>query len=509
MAFKTKIGKDVIESLTMGMYEDSKFIYREYVQNSADQIDLAVEMGLLGSLDDGYIDVEIHKSERVISITDNATGIEQSKAEELLKNLAKSSKDRTKNKGFRGIGRLGGLGYCETLRFETTFKGEEVKTILTWNSKMLKNIINDRSKNQDASSVIDEVTKVEYEPCGSEEHNFKVILIGVENDQLLEKAEIVDYLSMVAPVPFDKGFIYANKINHSAEQAGRQIDIYNVYVNTDQVFKAYTSTIYSGEGNNKKRFAEIIDIQTFEVDKVIWGWYGVSNNLTKQMPAHANLARGIRLRKGNIQIGSNSTLSKFFSEERFNYYFFGEIHVFNKDLIPNARRDYFIDNDDLKKLENSLKTVLSNELSKLVRYASNTKSTTNNITKFVEKKQEFEEKQAKGFTDKSEERRVRDELEEYKAKAKLAEQSLKNEAEKVEVNSSREKIFMHLTENFSQKVDEIKIDDSGEIKFATDSMSKLDRKERKLISKVFLTIDNVLPKELAENLKDKIKEDFQ
>ena len=42
-----QIGKDVIESLTLGMYEDSRFIFREYIQNSADQIDKARRSGLL------------------------------------------------------------------------------------------------------------------------------------------------------------------------------------------------------------------------------------------------------------------------------------------------------------------------------------------------------------------------------------------------------------------------------------------------------------------------------
>lgn len=42
-----KIGKDVIESLTLGMYEDSRFIYREYIQNAADAIDKAIETSLL------------------------------------------------------------------------------------------------------------------------------------------------------------------------------------------------------------------------------------------------------------------------------------------------------------------------------------------------------------------------------------------------------------------------------------------------------------------------------
>ena len=39
IASTPQIGKDVIESLTLGMYEDCRFIYREYIQNSADAIE--------------------------------------------------------------------------------------------------------------------------------------------------------------------------------------------------------------------------------------------------------------------------------------------------------------------------------------------------------------------------------------------------------------------------------------------------------------------------------------
>ena len=41
-----QIGKDVIESLTLGMYEDCRFIYREYIQNAADAVDKASVPGL-------------------------------------------------------------------------------------------------------------------------------------------------------------------------------------------------------------------------------------------------------------------------------------------------------------------------------------------------------------------------------------------------------------------------------------------------------------------------------
>ena len=75
---KPTIVKDVIESLTFSMYEDSRFIFREYIQNSADQIDKAVMLGILPSIQDGYIDICIERSNRKITIEDNATGIKES-----------------------------------------------------------------------------------------------------------------------------------------------------------------------------------------------------------------------------------------------------------------------------------------------------------------------------------------------------------------------------------------------------------------------------------------------
>lgn len=35
------VGKNILDNLTTGMYSDSKVIYREYIQNACDQIDLA------------------------------------------------------------------------------------------------------------------------------------------------------------------------------------------------------------------------------------------------------------------------------------------------------------------------------------------------------------------------------------------------------------------------------------------------------------------------------------
>lgn len=78
------VGKNILDNLTTGMYSDSKVIYREYIQNACDQIDLAIKLGILSD-DEGEVDICADSQRRYISIKDNATGV---KAEDLLKMLA-------------------------------------------------------------------------------------------------------------------------------------------------------------------------------------------------------------------------------------------------------------------------------------------------------------------------------------------------------------------------------------------------------------------------------------
>ncbi len=118
-------GANIIENLTTGMYQDSRIIYREYIQNACDQIDKAIKQGLLEKGNDEiYIDLDTEA--RTITITDNATGIASSDFVRTLSNIADSDKKLGEDKGFRGIGRLCGLAYCSKLVFSSTVKGEAV-----------------------------------------------------------------------------------------------------------------------------------------------------------------------------------------------------------------------------------------------------------------------------------------------------------------------------------------------------------------------------------------------
>ena len=62
MAF---IGKNTIENLTTAMYEDLRILYREYIQNSADSIDRAIQYSLI-TADEAIIEIEINKKKKYV-----------------------------------------------------------------------------------------------------------------------------------------------------------------------------------------------------------------------------------------------------------------------------------------------------------------------------------------------------------------------------------------------------------------------------------------------------------
>ena len=134
------VGKNILDNLTTGMYSDSKVIFREYIQNACDQIDIALRSGLLQK-NDALIDIYTDSKKRYISIRDNATGVKNELFAENLGDIANSNKELGKDKGFRGIGRLCGLAYCKTLRFSTSFYGEDVKSIMTCDAKRMREML--------------------------------------------------------------------------------------------------------------------------------------------------------------------------------------------------------------------------------------------------------------------------------------------------------------------------------------------------------------------------------
>ncbi len=368
------IGAHILESLTTGMYQDSRTIFREYIQNSCDAIDEAVKLGVI---EDGEseINIELDAEGRNITIEDNGTGIRAEDFVRVVGNVADSDKRQGENRGFRGIGRLCGLAYCGTLVFTAKCRGEGTISRLRCNAEVLRQLLGERDSGMNrytASEVLKFVNEFEVEETEDvDAHFFRVELIHIndENTELLDEARVRKYLSFVAPLPYHVGFAeYSPRIHGHAKGLGQRIDEYDIFLNGDQLFKDYTRTIPTSKGSDKVFDLEFHDFLDSHGKISAWIWVGISR-FKAWINAKACPMWGIRLRKGNIQVGNEYTMSRFFKEERGNKYFIGEIFCISDELIPNSRRDYFVENKALIEFAEQVNEYCK-ELSNLYRAGS-------------------------------------------------------------------------------------------------------------------------------------------
>lgn len=209
-----RVGKYTLESLTTGMYSDPKIVYREYIQNSVDSLENAVISGLIEK-QSMRIDIIVNAEESYICIKDNGTGIAASEAQKTLMNVGSSKKRNSNNRGFRGIGRLGGMSYCDTLVFTTSAETESVKTIITFDCKKLRRLlIPGEYEDMSLSAVLEEITSVDVLPEKAEKHYLCVEMKGVNGfSDLLNIDAAKSYISQVAPLPYQsRHFIYASQL---------------------------------------------------------------------------------------------------------------------------------------------------------------------------------------------------------------------------------------------------------------------------------------------------------
>src|SRR5579883_2718575 len=118
------IGHDILSLISSAMYVEPLTIYRELVQNCADSIDDAVATGLL-QVAEGAVDLGIDPLHRQIVVRDNGAGISNDAFVETMCAIGASRKRGSMARGFRGIGRLVGLGYAQELVFRSRSNSRE------------------------------------------------------------------------------------------------------------------------------------------------------------------------------------------------------------------------------------------------------------------------------------------------------------------------------------------------------------------------------------------------
>ncbi len=368
------IGKHTLESLTSGMYSDSYVVFREYIQNSVDSIDEAVRDGVLNPGEE-QITVRLAPTDRQIVIADNGLGIPAVDVEKTLVSIGNSKKSSENSRGFRGIGRLSALSYCQCLTFTTSFKGEPVATKIAIDASKLSRVLADDSQ-EDVTmlDVLKSVYSVETVPEKEDAHYFSVQLDGVDdNSKLLSYADVEDYLSQNAPVPYSPDFIWGKEIVRRLNNEGFEVGAYNLSLEYGTkvvpIYKPYRDEFVVDKGKNLTDQVQdivIIRIPNESEHLTAIGWLAKTNYMGS---IYEKAIKGIRLRKGNILIGDHQTLNIVFKDARFNGWSVGEIFAIDKQLVPNARRDNFEKNPAYFSLFEHLMTIAAS-ITKDIRTAS-------------------------------------------------------------------------------------------------------------------------------------------
>lgn len=512
---ETIIGKNVLESLTRSMYADSRCVYREYIQNAADQIDAA--KAIHPELEYA-VDVRINPHSRNIIIADDATGVKAEDIKALLIDVARSIKIRGVNKGFRGIGRLGGLAYCKTLKFVTSYFDEDIVSTVTWDAVRLNQILDDDDDDRDAGAVIDEITSIrkEQNPEAHNEHYFKVIMEDVTDDKLLNEKDIRDYLAMVAPVDYSNHFAYRRDIYDFMKEHNLYLDCYNIFVGDNQLSKDYTMSIYDQSGQIEDTISgvEFWYEENAAGQPMYWGWYSISS--LKGILNKTNKARNIRLRCENIQLGDETTCQRFMTsgdKARFVRYFFGEIHVLpTSKLVPDSHRDYLRVDDGLKEFENNVEAHLL-ELEKLCYGASDARKADKTIKQSDAREQQIQQRITRGVTSVAQRQQIDKEL------AKLQEERAKAQKKLRQIHETWQTSGNPLINMFSpvglqlptqqpQQLPQPVQQPAETVKLRTDDKkySKYQQKEKDLILKIYSVIEQTLNNEKERDaLIDKIE----
>ena len=352
------------------MYSEPLHSVREYVQNAFDSIREARRSGILKA-DQGEIRLTIDKGARSLRIRDDGKGLSPEAASVDLVDLGNSRKARSVtesgwNAGFRGIGRMAGITYCEMLRFETS-NGKGRKCRVEFNAKEINRLTRTGQEPTTIADAIRNNTLISEGPEETDVHYLEVTLEGIKaNSPFLDEAKLNDYLSRVAPVAYDPSvWTFGPKIHTFAMDAESEESLESVKIsicNADgrrlaDVWRPFKETLRTANAKGQNfRTIRVEDVVSLPRDgqpaESWWGWLAVH----ERRGALADVPfAGLRIYMHNIAVGDEGIVRDLFRSRSLATWCFGQIHITDYTLMPNAQRDNFEDSREWTQIKAQLR----------------------------------------------------------------------------------------------------------------------------------------------------------
>ena len=374
------VGSDLLRLLTHGLNTDPLSIYREYIQNSVDSI-----VSLKNNQRTGKIEIFLTPSELSLSIRDNGAGLSYQQAVQQLIPIGKSKKQRGVDRGFRGIGRLSGLAFGESVSFLTRQHENFPVTRVRWDGTKLRSL---NSHIKSIEEAVDECVSVDV--LEDNEYPARFFQVDVEGiarfaaGTLLNQKLVRDYVGETCPVPFSQNFKYIGNVSTLFNKT-ESPKTFNIFINDEPspVFRPFGEKLKISKSTIDS-FAEFerVEIPSLEgTSNAAVGWVAHTSYLGA-LPKKLGI-RGVHARDGNIQIGDETLFDHLFTENRFNRWCVAEIHILDPRIVPNGRRDNFEPGPHTRNLENHLRVLVRN-IEKRCRSASTFRHKIRRIAKLKE-----------------------------------------------------------------------------------------------------------------------------
>ena len=368
---KIRIGRSMLETITIALYENPIILFREYVQNSLDAHNREVDAGN-PKIRNLKVTITIDKTDQTIVIMDNGYGITSDALfEERMLSIGSSHQpaDKTRYIGFRGIGRISGLPFCKKLTFRNKAQNSTTVNECTWMGKEYRDKLSDENAKGDLSKIIDEIVtfdKKKAEAKDRSKHYFEVILEGYNDDieEMLKHAKFKEKLTRMLPLQYNRKFKKAKTIMNRYKSFMKDEDLKRfmipVELNRESLCKSYDdsfvldSDIIFWEIRGKKKK------DTSLGDKIGLLWFTFAAHLK----SHENdWDYGILTRSKNVLMGGNDTFAQV-ADNSSSYVttfremaqalrgVYGELLINSQYLRDNSRRDWFLPDEHSRDLNN-------------------------------------------------------------------------------------------------------------------------------------------------------------
>ena len=356
---KPFFGGFILETLTVGMYGESRNAIREYVQNAFDSIQHAINSLKIVAPGHGLISITMGGDGNSLVIRDNGAGLTVRSAVATLTSVGASGKDYKNEAGFRGIGRLAGIVFSDTVTFTTKARGERQQTTVVFHGdKMRAAMTPSKGGTQSAEDLITSCVDAHIsEADDPKAHFFEVRLDGFEDapEECTSFQLMRAFISQVAPVPYNEKFPFRAELRAAEQKTGLSIEEVRIELKDqagepESIFKPYTDAYEMDEGPTRLTECEI------KTGPNWWAWIG-----KKAVSGSYGDSRvlGLRVRMKNIQIDGTDVFREIFKQQaksyiRFQDWYVGEVFVRPSALVPNARRDGFEENVAWKTMRKQL-----------------------------------------------------------------------------------------------------------------------------------------------------------